>query len=115
MIFSAFTLSQYILCVLITFFLLLLDTVIVNINSRLYSEYFKIELLPWNRLIYKKLSGFVALFVSLFCNIFIFVVLLILPVKISFTVFYLGFISYKVLNSILRLVEYWRIGRHENK
>jgi uncharacterized protein YacL len=115
MILLGFTLNQYIACLLITFFMILIDCVVTYINSRVYHNYYVIELLPWNRIIYKKMSGIGALILSVLANLICFAMLFLLPIQISLSIFYMGFIAYRLLNSIMRFMQYWRVKDEEKE
>jgi hypothetical protein len=111
MILAGYNMDQYMMAILCTFFFIVMDIIITNINSRLYHDYYKIELLPWNRYIYKNTSGMMALALSIFINIGIFVLYVFLPMSISFSMFYCGVMFYRVSNSFMRLYQYWRMMR----
>jgi prepilin signal peptidase PulO-like enzyme (type II secretory pathway) len=101
--------SQYILCLLITLFIILIDCIVTYINSRVYSNYYVIELLPWNRIIYKKINNIFALILSVVANISILFIFFIIPIQITFSVMYMGIMIYRLINSIVRFMQYWRV------
>jgi hypothetical protein len=95
--------------VMAVFFLILIDVIVTNINSRLYQDYYKIEILPWNKVIYKYLSGIVAMIVCIAVNFGLFAILFLMPISITWSVALLGFMLYRVIHSGGRLVQYWRL------
>ena len=103
MLFMNFSLNQYFLIIGITFFIIVLDNIFTNINSRLYNEYYKLEILPWNKLIYRKSTPLVAIILSFIVNLGILFVMFLLPIKITWIVVFSGFWIYRLWHSIIRL------------
>ena len=101
---------SYAWVVVFTFFLIIIDIIVTNINSRIYDKYYTIELLPWNRYIYKNMSENIAFIISVLINISIYIVFLVLPISIAYTMMYLGIMIYRTSNSIMRLIQYWKMG-----
>jgi hypothetical protein len=98
-----FSFQGYAVVVVIAIFLSLMDAILTFINSKIYGEYYKLEILPWYRLIYKSSHGWSSLFLSIMVNILIFVAIFFLPISITWFVALLGFWIYRVYHSSYRL------------
>jgi hypothetical protein len=98
--------QHYIMAIMSVFFLILIDSILANINSRIYEDYYKLELLLWNRFIYANLSGIPALLLSLFSGVIVFVTYLFIPISISWVLVYLGFMLYRTINSAAKVAQY---------
>jgi len=109
MLFLNFVWREYVLCAVILFFLILMDSIITNINANLYPKYYKLETLPWNKFLYRNLSLTLALILSTVVNLLVFFGVMFFPVKITFLVLFVGFWLYRLLHSILRCVELRRL------
>jgi len=104
--------SMYVVSFFVTFFLIIVDVILTNINARLQYNYYKVEVLPWIRFAYNKRPPTVGLFISLFFNLLIFVAFFFLPVRITWIGVLLGFFLYRVVHSLVRLL-YMRKMRRE--
>jgi hypothetical protein len=110
MILGALHFNVYIVVLLLTFFLVILDSIVTYVNAKVYNNYYIIELLPWNRIIYKKLSGVVAFILSFVFNLALFISLFLVRININFMFVFTGFMIYRTTNSIVRFVQYWRVS-----
>ena len=102
-----FSLEAYLLVIGTTFFIIVLDNILTNINARLYTDYYKLEILPLNKLAYYTQNRVIALFLTFIINIGLLVLILVLNISITWTVVFAGFWIYRLWHSIMRLW-YWR-------
>jgi hypothetical protein len=101
------TLQGYVLVMIITAFLILLDSIGALINSRLYREYYRLETLPWNKFLYKKIKPIGAFLLSLCINSLTLAIFILLDIRISWVLVLFGFWIYRFWHTCLRLW-YWR-------
>jgi len=109
MILMNYTMNQYVVCFVVTFFLIILDAIFTNINAKLYANYYLVEMIPWNRLIYKYVPGVGALVLSLVCTSGIYFGLMMLPISISNFLIILGIFIYRTAHSMYRAIYNWRM------
>jgi multisubunit Na+/H+ antiporter MnhE subunit len=98
-----FTWGTYVTIFLISFFFMVVDGVITNINARFQFEYYRSEILPWVRWAYKNKSFLVGLLLSMLCGLGIFVAFILLPIRLTWIVFLFGFWFYRVFHSSMKL------------
>jgi hypothetical protein len=102
MIWLNFTAMGYMLAAVIAFFIIIIDSIMTYINSKLIPEYYTMDNLPWIRLIYKNAEGVFAVFLSIIANLFTLALVFILPIRVTFVVFLLGFWSYRLFHTLTK-------------
>jgi len=103
MLFLSFSWETYVIVFLVAFFCMIVDNVITNINARFQFEYYRSEILPWVRWAYKNKSSLTGLLLSMLCSLGIFMAFILLPIRLTWIVFLLGFWAYRVFHSSMKL------------
>jgi hypothetical protein len=98
-----FSLGTYLIIFLITFFFMVVDNIITNINARFQFEYYRSEILPWVKWAYKGKSFIAGLVISLLCGVGTFLIIILLPVRLTWVVFLFGFWTYRLFHSSMKL------------
>jgi hypothetical protein len=98
MYFQGFGLAEYVGFAIVLFLLLILDAVLTNIVARAAGNlYYKVEALPWAKWIYKKFNSmFVALGAHILFNLVLMAIIVLLPIKASYIMFFLGIFFFRV-------------------
>ena len=109
MLLIGFTMNQYIICFIATFFLIIIDSIFTNINAQMYKNYYLVEMIPWYRIIYKYVPGVGALVLSLVCSVGIYFGLMMLPISITNFLIILGMFIYRTIHSGYRVIYNWRM------
>lgn len=111
MIIVNFNMAEYLVAMLLTFFIIILDSILTNINARLQFEYYRVEILPWVRWAYKNKSSMIGLLLSIISNLVISVIFFLLPIKLSWLLALTGFWIYRLYHVSMRLYIFSRRRR----
>jgi hypothetical protein len=90
------------LSAVILFFIIIVDSTMTYINSKLVQDYYLMDNLPWIRLIYRNVKGPLVVFLSLVVNLLVVVLVYLLPIKVTFVVFLLGFWVYRLFHTLTK-------------
>jgi hypothetical protein len=95
---QAFGLYEYLGFVMIMFLLITLDAVITNIVARAAgTNYHRVESLPWAKWSYKKYRNLTfAMALHFLVNFILMVVIILLPIKASYILFFIGMFFLRV-------------------
>jgi hypothetical protein len=103
MILQNFSLHGYVVFIGVGLILALIDCILTFVNSKLFDRYYELEILPWYKLAYQYIGGWFAFILTLIFNVLTFVVILFLPLKITWTIFVSGFWIYRLYHSAFRI------------
>jgi hypothetical protein len=105
-----FSLAEYVGFAVVLFLLLVLDAVLTNIVARAAGHmYYKVEPLPWVKWIYRKINGFTfSLAIHLMLNFAIMAIVIIMPVKASYVLLFIGVFFMRVWSVAFKAYYYGR-------
>lgn len=106
------TLQEYVIATLCLFFIILIDSILTNINARLSGvDYSTVEMLPWVKYSYRINNMLGALVLSASISMLLTVGMFFMPFSISIVLVLLGFWMYRLWNSLYRTYVYYRGSR----
>jgi len=111
MILMNFSYTQYLLFFALTYFVIFLDCLFSYLASLRIPSYYKAEYFPWNKYLFKKFERKLSLlFLLLIVNWGMFAIIMYMPLKMTWVVFFCGLFFTRAIQGGYRFVVGWLIN-----